>query len=687
MPRAPAVIVIARHGARLDAADKTWHLTSPAPYDPPLTYGGWTQSKALGTRIASLLHEREQASGENRPEAASSDGLDSFDFGALDGPTASKDQPRGRSSMKRKYQVVMHSSPFLRCVQTSVAISAGIAQFQTSPARSRERSVSSENRRERLQPPGSPRQRAAEGRSPALAPILEPDHESTPAVIRRSLKRKGIRKSLLRIDAFLGEWLSPEYFDLITPPPNSVMMVAAAKAELLRREEHMDAPQNIGNLKGYFPGGWVKTGGATTPVSNGRNTPVEEGPLADISSLGHALPRRDRASSHSSVDSAGSRHGQRSTLTVSTSTIVDNSIYQPPIPTYALGGSEPIPRGYVAHARDACVDVDYKWDSMREPQNWPDGGEYGEEWSHMHKRFRKGLNEMILWYKKHGLQRPVDEDEVVTHTQDDEDTDIVLVLVTHGAGCNALIGGLTNQPVLLDVGMASLTMAVRKDSVDRKALVDSTNGSNGHPYRRRSSIDLGLSSEYEMKLVASSDHLRSGADSAKMSALRSPKLVAHIPEYRRRFGSQAGSPVESPLSIGEPMRSMNSALGSIKRSSTTGAASATAPRSPITTGRNTPSSSMSGLWNSPRLEGLPEASSSLGREVVWSAGGDTATDVEQSKLPPPAADEKENDVLAPLPPPNHRRSVTQHGLWGSVPSGDRNERDKGPKRRWTIVNE
>lgn len=30
---------------RLDAADQSWHLSTPAPYDPPLTYGGMWQKQ------------------------------------------------------------------------------------------------------------------------------------------------------------------------------------------------------------------------------------------------------------------------------------------------------------------------------------------------------------------------------------------------------------------------------------------------------------------------------------------------------------------------------------------------------------------------------------------------------------------------------------------------------------------
>ena len=77
MGRPPAVVIVVRyafqtsymldiahihfyrHGARLDAADTQWHLTSPTPYDPPLTYGGWRQSQALGAKIASIIQSRE----------------------------------------------------------------------------------------------------------------------------------------------------------------------------------------------------------------------------------------------------------------------------------------------------------------------------------------------------------------------------------------------------------------------------------------------------------------------------------------------------------------------------------------------------------------------------------------------------------------------------------------------------
>ena len=95
-----------RHGNRLDAADKKWHLTSPTPYDPPLTYGGFLQARQVGNQISNYL------------EQAKLDDEVSQNGAAL-------------SATRRRFKIVIHSSPFLRCVQTSIGISSGLAQ--TSP--------------------------------------------------------------------------------------------------------------------------------------------------------------------------------------------------------------------------------------------------------------------------------------------------------------------------------------------------------------------------------------------------------------------------------------------------------------------------------------------------------------------------------------------------------------------------
>ncbi|OCK79247.1 hypothetical protein K432DRAFT_269599, partial [Lepidopterella palustris CBS 459.81] len=620
MPPGPAIVIIARHGARLDAADKTWHLTSPTPYDPPLTYGGWSQSKALGTRIASLLHASENSTDDGLETNGNSIGFgEELDFDLLDGSSVAKASTKNDRHGKRKHRIIIHSSPYLRCVQTSIAISAGIAQFQPGHDSLGTQSHSPKGRADTNLRSGSPKARTADMRSPALSSIPEPEDDPTPDVLRKSLKRKAPKKTTLRIDAFLGEWLSPDYFEDITPPPNSTMMIVGAKADLLRRGEYVEVLQNPHNSKGHFPGGWVKGNGAYT-IHNKPPIQTEDGPLSSLGSLAQSLPFRDRSSSQGSVSSTGSRTSLRGTSAISTSHKVASNVYDPPVPSYAVSSSDPIPRGYVAHARDACVDVDYTWDSMRAPQEWGDGGEYGDEWSTMHKRFRKGLAGMMTWYKEHGCggKQDMAYEAVGSGSGDDQesDEDLVLVLVTHGAGCNALLGAISNQPVLLDVGMASLSMAVRKEGAVRKL------PSPPFPTMRRSSVmDMGISEEYEMKMMASLDHLRPGVDPGRLSQIQSPTFMASPSEYRRRYSSTTGfsSPIDAPLSLTDPIRAVNSALGSMRRGSTSISSSRLfSPNSnPIMT-----ASSTTGLWTRAPTnhEGLHEVSSSPGSDLVLNFG-------------------------------------------------------------------
>ncbi|KXL48327.1 hypothetical protein M433DRAFT_111275, partial [Acidomyces richmondensis BFW] len=438
MAQQPAVVIIARHGPRLDAADPQWHLSTPTPYDPPLTYGGWNQSKALGVRIASLLHAREQET-EAGTAPINTDGVTVQDF-AGQRPSGNGDRKR-----KRKHKIVIHSSPFLRCLQTSIAIAAGMAEFQPPPD-SGSRSGSNTNSRSRT--PNSLRS--------ASPPLGEP---------------KRHRKFRLRVDAFLGEWLNPGYFEHITPPPPSAMMVAGAKAELMQNE-----PVEV-----FTPAVLSKSSHGSLWAGGGEKTGSKDSSLEDWTEVRDALPQpspRSRANSATSVTSNESNSGRKSPfagghhhhryhpLFASTLPKGEQTIYTPPTPQYAVSASDTIPRGYVAHARNACVNVDYQWDSSRPPQDWGDGGELGEEWSAMHKRYRRGLNYLIQWYSRHNAHDRAEDSlgiEQVERHEDEEVEELVLILVTHGAGSNALIGALTGQPVLLDVGMASLTMAVRRD--------------------------------------------------------------------------------------------------------------------------------------------------------------------------------------------------------------------------------
>jgi broad specificity phosphatase PhoE len=549
-----------RHGARLDQADKQWHLTSPTPYDPPLTYGGWTQARALGARIGGILRARE----EEQEHLSSS---------AVDGNSS---EHTGQKR-KRKHQIIIHSSPFVRCVQTSIAIAAGIGQFKERlPSIAKHHVMHS----------GSPQVHAAD-HSAGLAAIPEPmeDFPSDlllPAPTSTSLPEatiphthihvgaspaKRYRIAELRLDAFLGEWLSPDYFENITPPPESVMMVASAKADLLRPGEAIEGATSGRRTHGNFPGGWSSD---WSPASSADESEEKTG-LANMAALGHALghafPNRTRSSTHGS-DSPNSyssrRHPTKSSINFVNSTPNNDSIYTPPTPTYAISSSDAIPVGYVAHARDACVDVSYQWDSMRAPQCWGNGGEYGEEWSSMHRRFRNGLSKMIEWYEEHGTAVNKAAD---MWDSNEEEKDTVLILVTHGAGCNALLGALTNQPVLLDVGMASLTMAVRKEGLaksgaERREIEDTTNKSTPASARkntRRGSIDLGIAENYEIKYTASTEHLRVGSNPLSASAI-SPRIGPSTSSspYRRPATSFSGDSFTigegaASLSTGRPM--------------------------------------------------------------------------------------------------------------------------------------
>lgn len=108
-------LVIVRHAARLDTHDKSWKYFSPTPYDTPLYSPlGFDQAHETGVQIARNLSTR---------------------------------------------RIVIHTSPFLRCVQTTKTIADSLKQQ------------------------------------------YQPDVS-------------------IKIDAFLGEWQTPDYFTDILPPPN-----------------------------------------------------------------------------------------------------------------------------------------------------------------------------------------------------------------------------------------------------------------------------------------------------------------------------------------------------------------------------------------------------------------------------------------------------------------------------------
>ena len=491
---------IHRHGFRLDAADKQWHLSSPTPYDPPLTYSGWQQAKSLGAKIASILRERVQ-----------------------EDELAARLSPDPSATRKRKrYEVVLHSSPFLRCIQTSIAISAGLAQ---DPA-----------------PFGPSNSHAA---SPALTPVFDDPPKPTlvtdiPDAPGSLASPPNIRKSILRLDAFLGEWLSPGYFEFITPPPESVMMLASAKAELLRREDYTHYPSFSSHTHSNSQGQlWSPV--TRTPSGSSFTDAQPNGPTSMPSSATSVPPS----------SSTSGRSEQQAPPQVAG--------YVSPVPHYAVN-NQTIPQGYVSHARDACAMIDYQWQSTRSVLDWGDGGTFPEEWAAMHKRFRAGAQSLVDWYSTaDNPTRPVTrtartESAIdMADGGDDVETEVVVILVSHGAGCNALIGAITHQPALMDVSMASLTMAVRKPSVGDLSAPD---GSHKTP---------PIHELYDLKLFANTDHLRTPSDSSAASRSSMASALNNLRGRHSSFGTSVDtfSWTDRP---GNRNLSANTSSGSFRKS-------------------------------------------------------------------------------------------------------------------------
>ncbi|KAL3447193.1 hypothetical protein BJX65DRAFT_295851 [Aspergillus insuetus] len=510
MGKPPAAIFIARHGARLDAANKDWHLTSATPYDPPLSYGGWLQSRALGARIVNELRTLEDQLDKPKQE--------------IKGGTLHSHRAQDRKSKRR---IIIHTSPFLRCVQTAVAISSGISQNYADIGT--------------LRPTQAPSSDQSNGAVPASAPTSSSDSDP-----------QNTQRCLLRVDACLGEWLNPGYFENIIPPPKSERMVATAKTELLRRDASIIPVADTQNKLsvGHFPGGW-----GNLVSSQGEEDGNSE--LEPASTIIRRSSQRNRAGSYDSLRAVDTPLGRKMLKIDTDLPTIPDVAYSPPIPSYAIASSSPIPDGYVTHARDACVLVDYQWDSMREPQNWGNGGEYGDEWSTMHTRFRHGLERMIQWYQIHNTSVTPSHRRTRSQLQfleqdesDDSASNTILILVTHGAGCNALIGALMGGPAFVDVNTASLTLALHKDCVkepgkdaDRLKPDDSLNSPSGFE-------------DYRLIEVASTDHLRPGA--SPTTSVRSPSISSlpspSFPSYRQRFPSRA-SFSSGPIILG-PIPSM-----------------------------------------------------------------------------------------------------------------------------------
>ena len=425
-----------------------------------------------------------------------------------------------------------------------------------------------------------------------------------------------VQRTKLCLDGFLGEWLSPSYFNEASAPPSSEELIKEAKSFFATpAEEIKGADLSIPAIPEFVGVDWSsrETETSATPIH-------EKTGLRAMAAAGHAISKRPR---HSFA-----KEKPNGTLPRTGSWQLG---YSPPMPTYSIAPRDAIPIGFVAHARDACIDFEADWDSMKAPLDWGDGGPFGEEWSSMHRRFRNGLQKMLAYY----------EDSSHEANGVSEDEDLVLVLVSHQAGCNAMIRLLTGAPALHDVGTASLTMAVRRDQPVERRVSEQKSLS---PLTRRGSLDIGIADDFEMRIVASTEHLRGGSNPL---GLNSPRL-GQSPALASKRAVGADSP--EGFSIGEPIRSQ-SGHGALTRSlSQRSYAADDSPRI------------QSGLWRSEsNSEAVDEnAVSPTSGEQLWGSGS-------------------ESRLGASLP----MRSASQRGMWGGE-SSIRRDRSPG-KRRWTAV--
>jgi hypothetical protein len=368
-------------------------------YDTPLTYGGWKQAQALGAYIAQLL--------------------------LLPG-----------NPDRRKKRIIIHSSPFARCVQTAIGLSAGIAQ---------------------VVPPVADTSNETENSGPIVTRIASPYSRIT-----------------LKIDPWLGEWMTEQYFNHWVPTSLRSSDIVARARTLL-----------------------TSTGEA-------------EGIRIDVKTLSSNIPAREPQSPKdiSTINA----------LKIQSLVSARGRTYVAPTPNHAVLATDIIPKGYVAHARDACIQFDKTWVGLR------DGGEYGEKWSDFHQRIGAGVEAMLQWYLVHRYDetllgasqndRGLVEDELnkaasekveestkrlsdislgSVNASPDSDEELIVILVTHAGGCNKLLHAFTHKPVLIDFPQSSLTIAMKNTDFNGAGELDT------------------LSKQYKVVLQASTDHLNPAA--------------------------------------------------------------------------------------------------------------------------------------------------------------------------------
>ena len=660
MAQYPSMIIVVRHGSRLDVVDRNWHLQSPAPYDPPLTYGGWKQSHALGARIASLVQKHNEDSSQAANAVYDAPKPGKVDQ-ALHHKSGTKDAHERVSSKSSK--LIIHSSPYLRCLQTAIALAAGIEEAR------------GENRRPRPREGHQPTSHTPYSGSPQIHGMHDPPLSSIPEPLDSgfgTLNTDGATvKPLLRIDGFLGEWLSPEYFKDITPPPDTKMMLAAAKAEMTRERDYVIADLTKANHQTNRDGQtglWMDSVGHAETRRIKDHNPMIRPPLIRIA----------RSSSHSVVGDLPMSTGLQVIDHPDLADTVRDGVYKQPSPTSLVLSSDPIPQGYVTLARDACINFDSKWDSSRPPQLWGDGGQLGDSWPMLHTRIRNGLRKLLSWYKSPEPDRDgMSSDPAQSPESKGDGTDTILIIVTHSAGCNATIHALSGQPVLLDPGTASLSMAVRTPS-----------GTDASSTRQRSSSTkrqtLGNENPfdaYDVKLVASMDHLKTKSTSlSRARAGRSPSGASHSGWRSISSISAASSVGPSGVSAGDDTSPLSDELEVKLKALDVNHESPQQPKSKPGLWTRPEGSQKPGLWTPPVDQSL---STPLKRNGALSKDGEEvgskAETTKSSVVPGPMSQnvEQSNSVS------------TVPKLWGQPPAKTNERKGDGSKktikRRWTHV--
>lgn len=670
---APAQVFICRHGARLDASDSTWRLTSPTPYDPPLTYGGWTQARTLGNRIATHIvsHISSEYPVSGSPPAKPAEKGSTWSAGPKETkkevltPIIPSISPSAASKLGNT-KVIIHTSPFLRCVQTSIAVTAGMSQYF----------------------------------SDINVKI------STTEYCSSTSKLVVHPRPMLRVDGFLSEWLCEDYFTDITPPPATDLMIGTAKIDLMR-------PSSAGGLR-------------------------KDGTTASQTSQAHIGPPHHH--SHHRAHSVG---------------------FVPPVATSAIGKNEPIPRGHVSHAKE-FLDIDYAYDSLR----YGDGGEYGEEWGRMHKRVKIGFEKIIKDYADGEIKpclksssttsfeqlaavRKIDaKDDNVggtsaesIETPNDIPGSTIMIFISHGAICNALVGAMTHKPVLMDIGIASMSMGVlippspattatssqppatdtapafqlpgfggisTENLNDPDEPLSFPTSSSFAPYTAPPPLDTPAASgipQYDVKITASTDHLRTQAASQVKSPPQGPKAgpsSSSTPPLRPRKPSIGGAGFSMYNTVGKlpaPLiGSAGSTAGNAGASGSSvvtggsgtglftgramgmvfGAANSTGSGSSHAIGvRRTASAAAAtkGLWSLPPATEMERGSSDEGAVLTdEESGEEKKADEEKEKK-----DGKGDDGVSSAGGSSINSKVERKGSPASISSGGR--------RRWTVTNQ